>query len=264
MHTRPVKGKNDGYMEILAAFGPYDYPSAGMTRLQALLRVLTGDKDTDSDDLRKRFIHKSPETIISFTIAFLIHLGQEVMNEHFDLDTAVARMTQEGLQEPQKHVFVHAAQCWATTCIKLLEDAVEAAHIVTWRSSLAKLASASDLSVFLQLFYAHPVQWPGIRITYDYERKALGRLQRQLYQPWVPNEEFLFNTTKGYIGITHHTARESDIIVVLRGSSVPVVLRPAGHRYKFVSGCIVQGLMDGQAMDWIEKGTAQEQRFEII
>ena len=58
--------------------------------------------------------------------------------------------------------------------------------------------------------------------------------------------------------------RSGDVIFVLRGCDVPVILRPTGSQFVFISGCYVEGLMDGQARDWLEQGKAEEQELDII
>jgi len=47
------------------------------------------------------------------------------------------------------------------------------------------------------------------------------------------------------------------------GSDVPVILRPVGNCYMHVVACYIKGLMNGEAMDDFEKGSRQQQEFEI-
>ena len=71
-------------------------------------------------------------------------------------------------------------------------------------------------------------------------------------------------TRKGYVGMVPEATRESDVIVALLGCSMPMVLRPVRspddddgrgrEQFQVVGECYVHGLMDGQAMAWLEEG----------
>jgi len=47
----------------------------------------------------------------------------------------------------------------------------------------------------------------------------------------------------GYIGIAPDEAQETDIAVMLAGSSTPICLRPQGSHYKWVGAMYLHGLM---------------------
>ena len=55
----------------------------------------------------------------------------------------------------------------------------------------------------------------------------------------------------------------NDIICVLFGSRVPFVMPKVDNHFILIMECFVLGLMDGEAMDWLEKGQAKVQTFEI-
>ena len=75
----------------------------------------------------------------------------------------------------------------------------------------------------------------------------------------------LITTEKGYIGVALNKARRGDLIVIALGSSVPFVLRPKerGDRYTFVGEAYVHGIMEGQAMEWLESGKCKVREFTI-
>ncbi|KAL8735817.1 MAG: hypothetical protein Q9166_000681 [cf. Caloplaca sp. 2 TL-2023] len=59
----------------------------------------------------------------------------------------------------------------------------------------------------------------------------------------------LMVTDQGYIGWAHHRARKDDSLYILKGCSVPVILRPrAGGGFYVVGDAYVHGLMQGEAI----------------
>ncbi|KAE9365874.1 hypothetical protein N431DRAFT_430066, partial [Stipitochalara longipes BDJ] len=72
-----------------------------------------------------------------------------------------------------------------------------------------------------------------------------------------------FATQKGYMGAGAQSLRAGDKVYVLYGCDVPVVLRAVGDQYIHVGPCFVQGLMDGEAFDWVEEGKATVQDIEL-
>ena len=68
----------------------------------------------------------------------------------------------------------------------------------------------------------------------------------------------MVTTKKGYIGMALQECQVTDVIFVLFGCSMPMVLRPAGEHgkttYKIVGECYVHGLMEGEAMQWLDSG----------
>lgn len=74
----------------------------------------------------------------------------------------------------------------------------------------------------------------------------------------------LLVTAKGYLAWATEGIKQGDQICILYGCSVPVVLRPeGGGRWKLVGECYVQGVMDGEALDWVERGKVEVVGFEI-
>ena len=75
----------------------------------------------------------------------------------------------------------------------------------------------------------------------------------------------LITTEKGYIGVALNKSRQGDLIVIALGSSVPFVLRPKEHgdTYAFVGEAYIHGIMEGQAMEWLESGKCSVGEFAI-
>ncbi|KAN0115561.1 HET domain containing protein [Hyaloscypha variabilis] len=72
-----------------------------------------------------------------------------------------------------------------------------------------------------------------------------------------------FYTRKGYLGFGPGGLLKGDLICVLQGCRVPVILRKVDDYYHFVSICFVLGLMDGEAAQFLERGEAVVQNFDI-
>lgn len=72
-----------------------------------------------------------------------------------------------------------------------------------------------------------------------------------------------FLTEKGYIGLGPESICSTDIIAVLLGCDMPVILRKAHDHYVLVGASFVLGLMDGEAIDMLDKDKVQLQAFEI-
>ncbi|KAK8024469.1 Heterokaryon incompatibility protein [Apiospora rasikravindrae] len=58
-----------------------------------------------------------------------------------------------------------------------------------------------------------------------------------------------FITTNGYIGVCHPDAAVGDVVAVLRGGSVPYILREYSQGHILVGECYVHGIMDGELID---------------
>jgi hypothetical protein len=66
------------------------------------------------------------------------------------------------------------------------------------------------------------------------------------------------------LGFAPFSSQEGDFVCVLRGCSVPVILRrTSGDHYVFVGEAYVHGTMDGEIMDQVKRGRLHEQQFAI-
>jgi hypothetical protein len=73
----------------------------------------------------------------------------------------------------------------------------------------------------------------------------------------------LFITDQGNIGLAIPHIAVGDQICVLLGCSCPVILRPRAEGFTLVSSAVIDGLMDGEAMDGLAEGKYELRRFEI-
>jgi len=72
------------------------------------------------------------------------------------------------------------------------------------------------------------------------------------YLGWAPDNIY---------GSDEDQTRKGDLISVIFGCSTPIVIRPHGKLFKVVGEAYVQGLMDGEAMRFLESGDFQVQDF---
>lgn len=82
--------------------------------------------------------------------------------------------------------------------------------------------------------------------------------------PWIKSLVFrnfyrkFVVTSKGYVGVTHAQSRVEDSIVLLRGCTIPMILRRREGGWRVVGEAYVHGIMDGEA--WRER----EEELETI
>ena len=99
------------------------------------------------------------------------------------------------------------------------------------------------------------------RLTWSRVNKFSYRQYRLMSAPVV--NKSLFVTKEGYIGIAPTSIASGDIVCVLKGLSVPVVIRKRGEGYKLIGACFVLDFMDGLAMEWVDQGLAELTTFNI-
>ena len=68
----------------------------------------------------------------------------------------------------------------------------------------------------------------------------------------------------GNFGLGPAAARKGDIVVVLYGGDAPCVLRPYGDAYLYMGQAYIDDLMQGELVDEMEAGRAQEQEFCLV
>jgi hypothetical protein len=67
----------------------------------------------------------------------------------------------------------------------------------------------------------------------------------------------------GHCGPVPDHAKIGDFICVLLGCDVPVILRQVEDHYTFIGESYVRGLMEGQAIEALERGEVHLQDFKI-
>ncbi|KAF2461814.1 hypothetical protein BDY21DRAFT_359866 [Lineolata rhizophorae] len=66
-------------------------------------------------------------------------------------------------------------------------------------------------------------------------------------------ERTLITTERGYLGSTLMMVRRGDTVLVVPGCTFPVLVRPKGEHYRVIGECYVEGLMEGEAMKWLDE-----------
>jgi hypothetical protein len=67
------------------------------------------------------------------------------------------------------------------------------------------------------------------------------------------------------MGFAPRTAEESDTICILPGCSTPLIIRPEGegNRFKVIGECYIQGIMEGEIMEWLKTGKVQLETINL-
>jgi hypothetical protein len=73
----------------------------------------------------------------------------------------------------------------------------------------------------------------------------------------------LIITSKGYLGTGVNTCIKGDLVCVLFGCSTPVSIRMDCEHYLFLGETYLHGVMDGEAIDGLERGDFKKQSFCI-
>lgn len=81
----------------------------------------------------------------------------------------------------------------------------------------------------------------------------------------------LMITDNGYIGWAPDNmygpsvdqVRKGDLIAIILGCSTPIIIRPHGDVFQVLGEAYIQGLMDGEAMQFLEIGQCQAQMFKF-
>jgi hypothetical protein len=104
-------------------------------------------------------------------------------------------------------------------------------------------------------------QWPTTEEVEVDGFSVFSPMVRRMSTLFAERRGFL--TKKGFLGIGPPDLLEGDVISFLRDCRMPVILRKVDSHYVLVGTCFVLGLMDGEAMQAAEHGTAQLQEIEI-
>jgi hypothetical protein len=75
--------------------------------------------------------------------------------------------------------------------------------------------------------------------------------------------QVLFQTRDGYLGLSRPGIREGDMVCVLKGCTIPMILRREGEYYVNVGHANVVGPMNDEARELVEAGKVTPERFEI-
>ena len=79
------------------------------------------------------------------------------------------------------------------------------------------------------------------------EHYARAKLFDQVHGYAISGKRF-FTTRQGFIGLAPSRTAPKDVVCILKGATVPFILRQAGERYVLVGECYCHGIMYGEAM----------------
>ena len=72
-----------------------------------------------------------------------------------------------------------------------------------------------------------------------------------------------FVSSRGYMGLGPPRVEVGDVVCVVPGLSVPVIMRKIDGYYKHQGECYVHGIMDGEVMESLDKGTVSLEEIKI-
>ncbi|EJT76719.1 hypothetical protein GGTG_06635 [Gaeumannomyces tritici R3-111a-1] len=80
------------------------------------------------------------------------------------------------------------------------------------------------------------------------------------------SERKFARTTKGYYVMGPGVMEKGDVVCVLFGGKMPFCLRPllGSQHYLLVGECYIHGLMNGEAVDMLDRGKAREEVFRVV
>jgi hypothetical protein len=88
----------------------------------------------------------------------------------------------------------------------------------------------------------------------DDERQRIASIQQfDAVGHFAPRRRF-FVTRKGFFGLGSPRIREGDVVTILKGCTVPVLLRADGKYQRFIGEAYVCGIMDGEMMEGLDDG----------
>jgi hypothetical protein len=91
----------------------------------------------------------------------------------------------------------------------------------------------------------------------------VGALDVRSHQ--VGHRRKIFIGEKGYCGLVPDCANTGDIVAVFFGCDLPVILRELGiNQFAFIGEAYVQGIMDGEAIEALDKGEIVPVEFKLI
>ena len=96
------------------------------------------------------------------------------------------------------------------------------------------------------------------------EYSAIERAATVILRTMSPNHKMLMSlTTRGFIGNFPTKVEKGDLVGILKGCSWPVVLRKLDGFYIHIGHCLIPGLMDGEATEFLKSREAQIETIEI-
>ena len=169
--------------------------------------------------------------------------------------------------DARRHLLIRALRNWYHMCIGIIDDILEYSpeSLQSWKDCIETALCGKTFATMLEPFLRHEanarsIGWSNGTPT-GQEVVCFSRFQRSMLT-WAM-KMVLFETKDGYFALGPKTMQNGDFICVLFGSKVPFVMRRVDDYFVLVGECFILGLMDGEAVGWLEEGLVGVQRFEI-
>ncbi|KAG9232809.1 heterokaryon incompatibility protein-domain-containing protein [Amylocarpus encephaloides] len=94
-----------------------------------------------------------------------------------------------------------------------------------------------------------------VEVYSSFDRASKGRrlmITESGYIGWAPDNMY---------GEADDQTMPGDLIAVVFGCSTPVVIRPVGHHFQILGEAYVEGIMEGEAMDFLASGKIESRDF---
>ncbi|RFU33592.1 hypothetical protein B7463_g2767, partial [Scytalidium lignicola] len=116
---------------------------------------------------------------------------------------------------------------------------------------------------FFPQLSAQELQWSAdVSLNYCNNSTLLSKVLTDL--EFLYNSWRIFETRGGNLGLAPKGVVIGDTVCVLKGSSVPILLRRVGANYANVGPCFVLGIMNGELSGEIERGKFIIEEFKIF
>ncbi|KAH6970949.1 heterokaryon incompatibility protein-domain-containing protein [Ilyonectria sp. MPI-CAGE-AT-0026] len=131
--------------------------------------------------------------------------------------------------------------------------------IVQHLSVLVSISGSSDQSLSTML--ADPQDNPGGFLQLG-NFTISAEMQRSILHIYDLVWKNVFRTAHNFLGTGTHSAKVSDVVVVLHGCSTAAILRPWAGGFKYISPAHVHGIMNGEF--WNSRSAADDEWFVLI
>lgn len=131
-------------------------------------------------------------------------------------------------------------------------------------------AEINDLTKFRKQVDAHFKPW-GLEFKSFFSRvEDVGKCENP--KPFLKSLDKhvgiiypVFTTQRGLFGTAIlRTLQKGDSIFIVPGCSAPIIMRQKENKWQVITQCFVDGLMRGEAQDWIEDGSCLLEEIAIV
>jgi hypothetical protein len=86
---------------------------------------------------------------------------------------------------------------------------------------------------------------------------------RRWVSDWLYRRKLCKTTKRGFPGLVPDTARNGDLIIVLKGCDLPLTVRSVRDHYVLIGECYIHGIMNGEALLMESEGDVSLQHFRL-